>query len=89
MYSYLSIELGYCFEITESLGIPRLYVPTNMQLLALFASIQSLKLQQAQLASTRYRFGATLDLKLVEDAPVVPFDRAQGEEQPLADLPIR
>jgi hypothetical protein len=26
-YRYLSIEIGYCFEITESLGIPRLYVP--------------------------------------------------------------
>ena len=46
-------------------------------------------LQQAQLAGTGDRFGAPLDLQFVEDFPVVPFHRVQGQEEPLANLLIR
>ena len=48
----------------------------------------SLRLQQAQLAGTRDSFGAALNLQFIKDDPVVPFDRAQGKEKPLADLPV-
>ena len=34
-------------------------------------------------------FGAPLDLQLIEDIPVVALDRAQGQEEPFADLPVR
>ena len=49
----------------------------------------ALKLQQAQLAGASYRFGATLNLQFVKDFAVMPFDRVQGEEKPLANLSIR
>ena len=45
-------------------------------------------LQQTQLAGTRDRLGSPFDLEFVEDFPVMPFYRVQGEEQPLADLLI-
>ena len=48
-----------------------------------------MRLQQTQLAGAGYGFGAALDLQFVEDSAVVPFDRVQGEEQPLANLSIR
>ena len=48
-----------------------------------------LALQQTQLAGAGYGFGAALDLQFVEDFAVVPFDRVQGKEQPLAHLTIR
>ena len=34
-------------------------------------------------------FGAALNLQFVKDFAVMPFDRVQGEEKPLADLSIR
>ena len=46
-------------------------------------------LEQAQLAGACDRFGATLDLEFIKDYPIVPFDRTQGEEKPLANLTIR
>ena len=49
----------------------------------------ALRLQQTQLTGAGDGFGAALHLQFVEDAAVVPFDRVQGEEQPLADLPVR
>jgi hypothetical protein len=42
-----------------------------------------------QLAGAGDGFGAALHLQLVEDPAVVPFDGVQGEEEPLADLPVR
>ena len=45
-------------------------------------------LQQAQLAGTGDGFGAALHLQFVEDPAVVPFDRVQGQEKPLADLSV-
>jgi hypothetical protein len=48
-----------------------------------------LRLQQIQLASTGYRFGAPLNLQLVKDFPVVSFDSIQSQEKPLTDLMIR
>ena len=35
------------------------------------------------------RFGAPLNLQLAKDIAIVPFDRVQGQEQPLANLLIR
>ena len=46
-------------------------------------------LEQTQLAGACYCFGAPLDLEFIEDDPTVPLNRAQGEEQPLANLTIR
>ena len=42
-----------------------------------------------QLAGAGCGFGAVLHLQFVKDLAVVPFDRVQGEEKPLADLAIR
>ena len=47
------------------------------------------RLQQVQLAGAGDGFGAALHLEFVKDPAVVPFDRVQGQEQPLADLPVR
>src|SRR5438309_9478047 len=47
------------------------------------------RLHQTQLAGTCDRFGAPLDLEFAKDSPIVSFHRAQGEEQPLANLLIR
>ncbi|MFZ1748184.1 MAG: hypothetical protein WAU17_19935 [Nitrospirales bacterium] len=47
------------------------------------------RLQQAQLTGASYGFGAALNLELFKDSAVVPFDCVQGEEKPLADLPVR
>jgi hypothetical protein len=38
---------------------------------------------------TGYSLGAPLNLKFVKDYPVMPFDRIEGKEKPLANLPIR
>jgi len=46
-------------------------------------------LQQAELAGTRYRFGAPSYLEFAKDVPVVSFDGNDGEEESLADLTIR
>jgi hypothetical protein len=46
------------------------------------------RLQQAQLAGTRDRFGAPLDLQFAKDFPIVSLHRVQGEEQPLTHLLI-
>ena len=48
-----------------------------------------MRLQQTQLAGAGYGFGAALNLQFVKDSAVVPFDRVQGEEKPLANLTIR
>ena len=82
MYTYLSIELGYGFGIKASR--PYWQVVLDARLAG-----WSLRLQQAQLAGSRDSFGAPLHLQFAKDNPVVSFDRAQGEEKPLADLPIR
>src|SRR3990170_1870683 len=82
-YRYLSIEIGYCFGITESLGIPKFYAPTYMRLLI------RIGLQQTQLAGAGDRFGASLDLEFVKDDAGVSLDCAQGQEETLADLAIR
>ena len=50
---------------------------------------EHLRLQQTQLAGAGYGFGAALNLEFVEDSAVVPFNRVQGEEKPLANLTIR
>ena len=34
-------------------------------------------------------FGAALNLQFVKNLAVMPFDRVQGKEQPLANLSIR
>ena len=39
------------------------------------------RLQQAQLAGTRDRFGTALDLEFAKDFPIVSFHRVQGEEE--------
>ena len=54
-----------------------------------FAGKLTFRLQQTQLAGAGDRFGAPLDLEFAKDFPIVPFDRAQGEEKPLANLTIR
>jgi hypothetical protein len=82
-YRYLSIEIGYCFGITESLGIPKFYAPTYMRLLI------RIGLQQTQLAGSGDRFGSPLDLQLVKDDSGMSFDRAQGKEESFTDLTIR
>jgi len=46
-------------------------------------------LQQTQFASASDGFGAALNLQFVKNFAVMPFDRIQGEEKPLADLSIR
>ena len=46
-------------------------------------------LQQAQLAGSRYRFGAPPNLEFAKDIPVVSFDGNDGEEKLLADLTVR
>jgi len=45
--------------------------------------------QQAQFAGACYSLGAPVDLEFGVDIAVVSFDRAQGEEKPLANLTIR
>ena len=45
-------------------------------------------LQQPQFPGPRYGFGAPLDLEFTEDQAVVPFNRIQGEEEPLSDFTI-
>lgn len=47
------------------------------------------RLQQAQLAGMRYRFGAPLDAEFGKDLPIVSLHRVQGEKESPADLPIR
>ena len=44
--------------------------------------------EDTQGSSFRYGFGAPPYRELAEDPAVVPFDRVQGEEEPLADLTI-
>ena len=46
------------------------------------------RLEQTQLTGARNGFGASLHLEFVEDNLVVPFNRAQGEEKPRANLTI-
>ena len=46
-------------------------------------------LQQTQFLGARDGFGAPLHLQFVEDPAVIPLDRVQGEEKPLAFLTIR
>ncbi len=46
-------------------------------------------LDQTQLTGTGNGFRAPLDLELVEDVAIVPFDRVQRQEQPLPDLVVR
>ena len=48
-----------------------------------------MRLQQTQLTGSGYSFGAPLNLQFVINSAVVPFDRVQGEEKPLANLTIR
>src|SRR5512134_4089418 len=81
-YRYLSIEIRYCFEITESLMFPRPCIPTYMQLLI------RIGLQQTQFTGAGYSFGSPLDVQLIKNDPCVSLDRAQGEEKPLTDLAI-
>ncbi len=47
------------------------------------------RLQQTQFTGAGYSFGAPLNLQLAKDIPIVPFNRTQGEEKPLANLTIR
>ena len=63
--------------------------PTRPDLRSGLEGNLTFRLQQTQLAGACDRFGAPQDLELVEDLPIVPLDRVQGEEQPLADLLIR
>ena len=51
--------------------------------------IGTLTLQQTQLTGAGDGFGAPLNLQFAIDIAIVPFDRVQGEEKPLADLTIR
>ncbi len=53
------------------------------------AGTLTFRLQQAQLAGARYGFGAPPDLEFAKYVPVVSFDGDYGEEEPLADFPIR
>ena len=46
-------------------------------------------LQQTQFAGAGDGFGAALNLQFVKNFAVMPFDRVQGEEKPLANLSIR
>src|SRR5512134_51943 len=82
MCTYLSLELGYGFGIKDSR-------PYWQAVLDAGLAGWPLRLQQAQLAGSRDRFCAPLHLQFVKDDPVVSFDRAQGEEKPLADLTVR
>ena len=47
------------------------------------------RLQQTQFAGASDRFGAALNLQFVKNFAVMPFDRVQGKEKPLANLTIR
>ena len=60
-----------------------LYAPTYLRILI------RIGLQQSQLVGPGYGFGASLDLQLVKDDSGMSLDRAQGEEEPFADLTIR
>ena len=76
-------RLGVLFWTTEGVeGLePWLYGPLAGKLTS--------RLQQTQLTGTRNCFGAPLDLQLVKDISIVPFDSSQSEEKPLANLTIR
>jgi hypothetical protein len=74
---YQSMVRGYCYE------------PLARRSRSEFAGERTSRLQQAQLAGARYRFGAPSNLEFAKDVPIVPFDSNQGEEKPLADLTIR
>ena len=50
---------------------------------------RELNSEQSKLARARERFDAIADLELAEDLPIMPFDRVQGRETPLANLTIR
>ena len=45
--------------------------------------------QQTQASGSGHRLGAPLHFQLVEDAPIVPLDRVQRQEEPLPDLVVR
>ncbi len=46
-------------------------------------------LQQTQLSGAGNSLRAPLDLQFVKDSAVVPFDRIQRQEKPLANLLVR
>jgi hypothetical protein len=75
--------LGVLFWTTDGVESPEPW------LYGLLAGKLTSRLQQTQLTATRNRFGAPLDLQLLKDISIVPFDGTQGEEKPLADLTIR
>jgi hypothetical protein len=74
---YQSMVRWYCYE------------PLAGRSRSEFAGERPSGLQQAQLAGARYSFGAPSDLEFAKDVPVVSFDGNDGEEEPLADLPVR
>src|SRR3990172_1259992 len=78
-HRYLSIELRYCFGVNETCERSKFCPPI----------ISTLGLQQAKFAGAGDRFGSPLDLQLVKDDSGVSLDRAQGEEETVADLAIR
>ena len=47
-----------------------------------------MRLQQTQRAGAGNRFRAALDLQLVKNSAVVPFDGVQGKEESFPDLVI-
>ena len=48
-----------------------------------------ISLQQIQLAGACNGFGAPLDLQLVKNFLIMPFDRIQGEVKPRANFAVR
>lgn len=89
-YRYLSIAWGYGCRTTGSRAGARRYADRLPAWTATWKARQDAAgLEQAQLASAGHCFGAPLDLQLVEYHAIVPLDRAQSQEQALADLVIR
>ncbi len=88
----------FCREFTCTFGLRGLEIPKNEygELSSyLFFSYcgemcwKNRTLQQTQFTGAGDGFGATLNLQFVKNLAVMPFDRVQGEEKPLAYLSIR
>ena len=62
MYRYLSIVWGYCRECTERVEVMKLWLYVPLCAMFDLAYQRWFRLQQTQVASAGYRFGAALDL---------------------------
>ena len=87
---------GIVFEVLRGGGVLKLWLYGLLAELygagshiTWFVGKPIFRLQQIQLTGTGYSFGATLYLKFAVDFLIMPFNRIQGQEKPLANLTIR